>query len=122
MQKMLVVEDDDLSQKVLRKIFEIEFEIDVCKSADEFYEKYSNSSYDIILMDISIKGDKHGLELTKEIKLLPLHAKTPIICLTAHAQKRTRKEAIESGSDLFIAKPVSNQDLKNAVSFLLNVK
>ena len=42
MQKMLVVEDDDLSQKVLRKIFKAEFEIDVCESADEFYEKYNN--------------------------------------------------------------------------------
>ncbi len=104
----------------MRTIFKAEFEIDVCESADEFYEKYNNSSYNIILMDISIRGDKHGLELTKEIKLLPLHAQTPIICLTAHAKKKTRKEAIESGSDLFITKPVSIQVLKEAVAFLVN--
>ncbi|MEW5842093.1 MAG: response regulator [Bacteroidota bacterium] len=122
MKKMLVVEDDDLSQKMLKKIFSKDFDIDCCNSSEEFYDKYNNVRYEIIIMDISLKGSKHGLDLIKEIRFLPLYAKTPIICLTAHARAKTRMEAIESGSDLFIAKPVSNQDLKDAVSSLLNMK
>ena len=119
MKKMLVVEDDILSQKVMRRIFKNDFEIDMCESVDEYYEKYSNTNYDIIIMDIAIRGSKDGLELIKEIKAAPSYTGTPILCLTAHAQIKMRQTAIESGSDLFITKPVSNKVLKEAVASLV---
>ncbi len=118
---MLVVEDDILSQKVMGRIFKSDFEMDFCESAEEFYEKYSNNNYDIIIMDIAIKGSKHGLDLIKEIKTLPLYTNTPIICLTAHVQTKMRKTAIESGADLFITKPVSNNVLKEVVASLIKL-
>jgi two-component system, OmpR family, aerobic respiration control sensor histidine kinase ArcB len=122
MKKMLIIEDDDLSIKVMRRIFQANFEVFVCESAEEYYEKYSNTDYNIILMDISLKGKKNGLELIKEIKETPSYKSTPIICLTAHAQTKIRQTAIDSGSDLFITKPVSNKILKEAVDFLLKSK
>src|SRR3989339_2035983 len=108
MKKMLIVEDDDLSIKVMRRIFQTDFEIDFCESAEEYYEKYSNYNFDIIIMDISLKGTENGLELIKEIKASPSFTGNPILCLTAHAQIKMRQTAMESGSDLFITKPVSN--------------
>lgn len=122
MKKMLVVEDDDLSIKVMRRIFQPDFEMIICESAEEFYEKYSNNNLDIIIMDISLKSNKSGLDLIKEIKHMPRFVKTPIICLTAHAQVKMRQTAIESGSDLFITKPVTNKALKDAVASLLKSK
>jgi len=119
MKMMLIVEDDDLSVDVIRRIFRNYFEIFYCDSAEEYYEKYSNNNYDIIIMDISLKGTKTGLELIKEIKKVPSYTGTPILCLTAHAQTRIRLTAIESGSDYFITKPVSNRVLRDAVEFLL---
>lgn len=120
MKKMLVVEDDILSQRVMRRIFKESFEIDFCESAEEFYEKYSNKQYDIIIMDIAIKGVKSGLELIQEIKAVPQFTDTPILCLTAHVQTKMRKTAMELGSDLFITKPVSNKILAEAVASLIN--
>lgn len=119
MKKMLIVEDDDLSQSVLRRLFRDEFEIDFCESAEEYYNNFSNVCYNVIIMDISLKGSKNGLELIKEIKSSPSYIETPILCLTAHAQTRMRQTAIESGSDLFITKPVPNNILKDAVLNLL---
>ncbi|NJD22277.1 MAG: response regulator [Melioribacter sp.] len=119
MKKMLIVEDDDLSIKVMRRIFQNDFEIDYCESVDEYYEKYSKTKYDIIIMDVSLRGNKNGLELIKEIKTAPAFTGTPILCLTAHAQTKMRQTAIESGSDLFITKPVSNRILKEAVISLI---
>ncbi len=119
MKKMLIVEDDDLSIKVMRRIFQNDFEIDYCESVDEYYEKYSKTKYDIIIMDISLKGTKNGLELIREIKAAPTFTGTPILCLTAHAQTKMRQTAIESGSDLFITKPVSNKILKEAVASII---
>jgi DNA-binding response OmpR family regulator len=119
---MLIVEDDDLSIKVMRRIFRTDFEIFICDSSEEYYEKHSNNNFDIIIMDISLKGTRNGFDLIKEIKASPLFTGTPILCLTAHAQIKIRRTAIESGSDLFITKPVSNKVLKEAVEFLLKSK
>jgi CheY-like chemotaxis protein len=119
MKNMLIVEDDILLQKVMRRNFKGDFEIDFCESTVEYYEKYSNKEYDIIIMDISLKGSGNGLELIKEIKAAPAFTGIPILCLTAHAQTKMRQTAIDSGSDLFITKPVTNRVLKDAIEFLL---
>ena len=119
MKKMLIIEDDDLTIDVMRRIFRNDFEIFYCESAEEFYEKYSNNNFDIIIMDVSLKGTKNGLELTKEIKKIPSFTRTPILCLTAHTQPEIRETATESGSDCFITKPVSNKVLKEAVASII---
>ena len=116
---MLLVEDDDLSTKVMGRIFRNDFEIFNCDSANEFYEKHNNTNFDIIIMDVSLNGTKNGLELIKEIKELPLFNGTPILCFTAHAQDKMRQKAFESGADYFITKPISNKILIDTVNFLL---
>jgi DNA-binding response OmpR family regulator len=73
-------------------------------------------------MDISIKGSKSGIDLIKEIKSVSFRSDIPILCLTAHSQIRVRLEAEESGSDLFMTKPVANKLLKEAVQSLLKSK
>ncbi|PKL83836.1 MAG: hypothetical protein CVV24_02915 [Ignavibacteriae bacterium HGW-Ignavibacteriae-3] len=121
MKKMLVVDDDSLSQVLMSKIFGKEFDVDLCGSAEEYSDRYSNTLYDIIIMDISLKGNKDGFDLIKEIKTDPLRSGTQILCLTANAQNSMRLTAEESGADLFVTKPVANEKLKEAVSFLINL-
>jgi DNA-binding response OmpR family regulator len=120
LKKMLIVENDNLSIKFMRRTFRDGFEVSICDSAEEFYEKYSNNYFDLIIMDISLNGTKNGFELIREIRNIPMYYSTPIICLTAHAQNEVRQIAIESGSDLFIVKPVPNKMLKDAVEALAN--
>ena len=122
MKKMLIVEDDFASQVIFKRIFREDFEIEVCESSQEYYEKHSSTIFDIIIMDISIKGDKNGMELLKEIKASDSYRGCPIICLSAHAQMKTRLTAMESGADLFLTKPVFNNDLKEAVANLIMKK
>ena len=122
MKKMLVVEDDDLSQRIFKLIFKNNFEIDICESSDEYYEKYYKTNYSIIIMDVSISGSLNGLELMKKIKEDPGFEDTPIICLTAHAQPKMRLTAVEAGADIFLTKPVNNKILREAVESLLSSK
>lgn len=119
MKKMLVVEDDELSKKTMSKIFKNVMEIDFCQSVGEFTTKFSESNYDIILLDITLSGIKQNLELAKEIKQHPKHISTPIICLTTQQQTKLRQTAINSGTDLFLIKPVPNQVLREAVFSLI---
>ncbi len=66
--KLLVVEDDEDSQKFLALFLKRSFELQMSNSAETFYEKLENHKFDLILMDVSLRGEKDGLQLTREIK------------------------------------------------------
>lgn len=119
MKKLLIIDDDSLTLITMSRLFNKEFEVAVCDSAEEFYNKYVNTEFDIIITDISLRGAKDGLVLTTEIKKLPLFSKTPILCLSAHAMNKDRENALAAGVDLFLTKPVSNKILMQTVSQLL---
>jgi CheY-like chemotaxis protein len=108
---LLLVEDDPENQKVIRAILRKNFEVDICDSDATFYEKIETKAYDIILMDISLRGNKDGLQLTTELRQNPLHSHIPIVALTAHAFQRDKDNAYKSGVDLFLTKPVQSKHL-----------
>lgn len=103
--KLLIVEDDYENEKFLSIFLGRYFEVDSCDSADTFYELSGKKKYDLFLMDISIKGHKNGLELTREIKLNPATSLTPVVCYTAHAFQEDRLNALDAGCDEYISKP-----------------
>ena len=59
-------------------------------------------------MDISLHGEKDGLQLTKEIKTQPRYRDIPVVCYTAHALYRDRINALNAGCDTYLPKPVNN--------------
>ena len=113
--KLLIAEDDFENQKFLNLFLKKYFTIDVCDSSDTFYELIEGGRYDIILMDISLKGTKNGLELTKEVKGNPETSGIPIICYTAHALNTDRLNALDAGCDAYISKPSDIYTLLNSL-------
>ncbi len=118
--KMLIVEDDFENQSFMRIFFKKKFEIATCDSEETFREHYKPGEIDVIIMDISLRGEKDGLELTKELR-----AKgddVSIVGLSAHAFQRDRENAKKAGVDVFLTKPVPNDSLYNAVRVTLKEK
>ena len=113
--KILIVEDDQDTQKFLKLFLSRKFEIDICNSDITFYESIKNKKFDLIIMDISIKGSRNGLQLTTEIKNSEKFKDIPIICLTAHIFDTDRKNAYNAGADIFLTKPVSNDLLLQTI-------
>jgi len=112
--KILIVEDDLENQKFLRILLRKYFDVEISDNAEESYSLLKNKHFDIILMDISIRGKKDGLEFTKELKTDPLLKNVPIIGLSAHAFTRDKNNAYKAGVDLFLTKPVdANYLLEN---------
>jgi len=72
-------------------------------------------------MDISIRGPKDGLELTKELKSSPDYSSIPVICYTAHAFNTDRINAMEAGCNVYISKPSDIHTLLNSLFDLLNL-
>ncbi len=107
--RLLVVEDDEDSQKFLTLFLKRTFQLQMSNSEETFYDKLKNHEFDLILMDVSLRGEKDGLQLTREIKATDEYKSIPVIALTAHAYQRDRAEAYKAGVDYFLTKPVKNE-------------
>lgn len=117
--KLLIVEDDLENQKFLFYFLKKHFRIDICDSAEICYDLLFKERSEIILMDISIKGYKNGLDLTKELKNHPLFSMIPIVCYTAHAYNEDRINSIDAGCDAYISKPTNYNVLLNTLLRLI---
>ena len=73
-------------------------------------------------MDISLHGQKNGLELTKELKSMPEYKEIPVVCLTAHVFEKDKDNALDAGVDVFLTKPIENKVLINTLIETINNK
>ena len=117
---LLIVEDDKLNRDALRIFLKNKYKIETCDSEKPFFRIISSQRIDLIIMDISINGEKNGLELTEEIKKNPVYKNIPVICLTAHTRKTDERNAFSAGVDAFITKPVSNKVVLEVIEEFLS--
>jgi len=120
--RLLIVEDDYENQKFLQIFLKRKFDLEICDSSDTFYEKLNNSKFDIILMDISLRGKKDGLQLTQEIRQMDEYKNLPVVGLSAHAFQRDKDNAYNAGVDIFLTKPVQNDVLMDTLIRTLEKK
>lgn len=120
--RLLIVEDDYENQKFLQIFLKRKFDLEICDSSETFYEKLGQNKFDIILMDISLRGKKDGLQLTKEIRQMDEYKNLPVVGLSAHAFQRDKDNAYNAGVDVFITKPVQNDVLMDTLVKTLEKK
>ena len=116
---VLLVEDDLMNQVTIRRFIEKKYRVIITASSDEAMEIVKKEKIDIILMDISIKGSRNGLELTKELKASKEFSHIPVIVVTAHAFEEDKQNALEAGCDSYLAKPFSLNQLLNKIDKLV---
>ncbi len=117
---VLVTEDDKENQKYLDLILRKIYDMDFCETPDEFYECLSQKKYDLIIMDMTLCGEKSGLRLTREIKDSDKYKHIPVVGLSAHVFSQDRLKAIEAGVDVYLTKPIENKKLIDTLESLIN--
>ena len=113
--RILAVEDDDLTQKMLKLTLSKHFEIEVCGNNSEFYSSTLNNDYDVVLMDISLRDAKDGCELTRELRKTERFKTKPIIVLTSFVSNKDKQRAYDAGVNLFLEKPILPNDLVSKI-------
>ena len=112
--QIMIVEDEVITQRYLKNILE-QYKIDIIECFDNAKDALTHiktKNYDMILMDINIKGSVDGIQLAREI--LRTH-NIPIVFITAHNDNETFQEALDLSPYGFISKPFSSKDVEVAV-------
>ena len=118
---ILIVEDNLINQKVLRRLMErLGYAADLAGNGVEALQKWSEGNYLFILMDCQMP-EMDGFEATREIRLREGPTKhTPIIAVTANAMLGDREKCLASGMDAFVPKPVKTEVLTKAIQEVLS--
>ena len=113
---ILLVEDNELNREIAQEILrEYGFRVDTAENGAVAVEKVSTAapgSYDLVLMDVQMPV-MDGYTATRKIRALddPARAKIPILAMTANAFDEDRCNALESGMNGFLSKPIVIGDL-----------
>lgn len=122
--KALIVEDNNINQKVLFKLLEkINIQSDVANNGKEAVLLYEKNEYDIIFMDLHMP-EMDGFEATNHIHASPKYKQKsiPIIAVTASAFDEDKTKAISSGMDDFITKPIVLKNLEETIFKQINLQ
>lgn len=109
--KVLYVEDDEVSIKLVRTVTKGLYEIDTAKDSDEALELIKLNKYGLILMDINLHKGMDGIELTQLIRKQEYYKSVPVIALTAFAMGHEKEEFLAKGMTHYLSKPFTRNQL-----------
>jgi DNA-binding response OmpR family regulator len=116
--KVLIVEDEWIVAHFIADVaisqgFEV---VAVAQNYNEAKELITSKEIDCALVDINIKGSKHGLD----VAILLKEKRINFLFLTAYKDLETMKEAILLKPLLYLIKPVSQEDIIAALFIVKN--
>lgn len=119
--KLLLVDDNHINLKVLSAIVtKLGYSYQTAANGQEAVDAYEEfpPQFSGVLMDISMPI-MDGLEATRRIRLHErkhLLPATPVVALTGLSSDDTHKEALNSGVNIFLTKPVKFATLREALA------
>jgi len=117
MAKILLVDDSNLSRRILRRILEADGHV-ILEATDGMaaLERYAIDQPDLVLLDMTMSG-MHGLDVLSQLRAIDLQAR--VIVATADIQSSTRILVQEGGGAGFISKPFVEEQVRDAVNAVL---
>lgn len=115
--RVLLAEDNAANQMVIKNILEFsDLLVDVVCNGLEALLAVQKSSYDIILMDISMP-EMDGMTATKAIReLASPESNIPIIALTAHTLSGDKERFLQAGMNDYLSKPINRVATLNCIA------
>lgn len=107
--RILVVEDQkDLNEIIVRKLTNEHYSVDSCFSGDEALDFLNCAEYDGVILDIMLPGIT-GIGVLKDMR--SKGDKTPVLLLTAMGTVEDRVAGLDAGADDYLVKPFDFDEL-----------
>lgn len=118
---LLLVDDDPALLDALSGTLESRLrhiKVDTCDSGVKALDLVRGKSYDTIIVDLHMPN-MDGLQVLTAVK--QLRPETPVLMITAHAQRLIMAKAFEAGATDFIPKPFDRNEFVRAVRHSLGL-
>lgn len=108
--KVLIVEDNPEIRTMMSLTLRSEFDVGTAGTFDQAMEATEGRSYDVLLVDIDLGGDRSGVDLLRRLRAEG-YRDTPMIACTAYALPGDRERFLQHGFDDYIGKPFTRKQL-----------
>ncbi len=123
--KLLLVDDSATMRKIVRrKIKEVGFVVDEFLEAGDgkqALEVVFHNSVDLILLDWNMPV-MDGLTFIQTLRSLSLHNKIPVVMVTTEGSHERVSEAMKSGVNDHILKPIDTERLRDVLGKYLSLE
>ncbi len=122
MTRILIADDHTIVRKGLKQILSegmTNVEFTEASDASETLFSVTSSSFDILILDLSMPG-RSGLDLLKDI--IARFPELPILVLSMHPEDQYALRVIKAGAMGYMTKDSAPEELVNAVRKILNGK
>ena len=110
--RILLVEDDPMNVELFESALETDGHEVVTERDGAAGEKRATERFDVVLLDIQLPK-KNGLEVCRSLRARGL--RMPIVALSASVLPEEVARTKAAGFDVFLSKPISPRDLRDAV-------
>jgi len=111
--RVLVVDDQEIINELLAEHLKSDGHVTACaQNGQEALELFRTESFDLVITDQSMPG-MNGVQLAGAIK--ECSPKTRVILLTGFGEEMMAAGGCPAGVDLVVGKPVSHENLRNAI-------
>jgi len=113
MKRILIVDDEEEIQRLFEDYVEmIGYESALAKNGKEALNMVKKEDYDLVVTDLKMP-EMDGVSFMKEAKKLCPELK--FVILTGYSSQKSMEESVESGSYVYLEKPVDYEDFKEIV-------
>ena len=108
--KVLIVEDDPVTRKLLeKKLVNEGYEVECANNGSEAIDLLSEKTYDVVLTDLMLPGNIDGIGVLEFSK--SKREKTEVILITAYASVESAVETMKKGAADYLTKPINIDEL-----------
>jgi CheY-like chemotaxis protein len=122
--RVLLVEDHPVNRRVVELILADVADLECAENGVTGLAAFRRQAFDVVLMDMQMPV-MDGLEATRAVRChehMLGAARTPIVMLSANALAEHVQAGRDAGADFHLAKPITADDLLNALARALQLK
>ncbi|WP_372758653.1 sigma-54-dependent transcriptional regulator, partial [Litorivivens sp.] len=108
MNDILIVEDEDVIRKALRRLLERnDYRVQEAASVTEAQQNFTLDDFDLIITDLRLPGAP-GTDLIQ-------NTESPVLVMTSYASLRSAVDSMKLGAVDYVAKPFDHDEMLEAV-------
>lgn len=112
--RILIVEDERIIRKALKKLLETKsYAVSEAGSVQEAVSNYNLQEFNLIISDLRLPG-------TSGTDLISISGKTPVLIMTSYASLKSAVDSMKIGAVDYIAKPFDHEHMLSTVTQIIH--